>query len=252
MHLLSAQAGALQQDGEAIDLNQSPAPLVFVSAADSELALLAGAADRAGTSDLRLANLLRLSHNLSVDLWIEKTVSQAKLVVVRLLGGSAYWPYGVDQLTALAASGRFQLALLPGDATPDSILQSRSTVAPDLWTQLHSLFTAGGPENADAILAAMEGRDAAEVKPFPRFGYWTPKQGVAFELPVSDKPAVPLHRDAGGAVFRNRATRALACSADDLDTEGSGMRPFREGSICGAQAAGDPQSHRLCAGARWA
>ena len=131
MHLLSALAGALQQDGEAIDLNQSPAPLEFAYAADSELALLASASDRTATSDLRLANLLRLSHNLSVDLWIEKTVSHAKLVVVRLLGGPAYWPYGVDQLTALAASGRFQLALLPGDATPDPIQQSRSTVAAD-------------------------------------------------------------------------------------------------------------------------
>jgi cobaltochelatase CobN len=192
MHLLSAQAGALQQDGEAIDLGQSPAPLVFASAADSELALLAGAADRAGTRDLRLANVLRLSHNLSVDLWIERTVSQAKLVVVRLLGGPAYWPYGVDQLTALAANGQFQLALLPGDATPDPILQSRSTVAPELWTRLHSLFIAGGPENADAILATMHGRDAVDAKPFPRFGYWTPKGGVAFELSVSPLPPVPL------------------------------------------------------------
>ena len=120
MHLLSAQAGVLQQDGEAIDLGQSPAPIVFASAADSELALLAGAVDRAGSRDVRLANLLRLSHNLSVDLWLEQTVQYAKLVVVRLLGGPAYWPYGVDQLTALATAGRFHLALLPGDATPDA------------------------------------------------------------------------------------------------------------------------------------
>jgi cobaltochelatase CobN len=42
MHLLSAQAGALQQEGEAIDLGQSPGRIVFASAADSELALLAG------------------------------------------------------------------------------------------------------------------------------------------------------------------------------------------------------------------
>ncbi|MBN9304560.1 MAG: cobaltochelatase subunit CobN [Devosia sp. 67-54] len=215
MHLLSAQAGALQQDGEAIDLGQSPAPLVFASAADSELALLAGAADRAATDELRCANLLRLSHNLSVDLWIEKTVSHAKMVVVRLLGGPAYWPYGVDQLTALAAAGQFKLALLPGDATPDPILQSRSTVAPELWTRLHALFTAGGPENADAMLRLMREMAAGtelvaptpgpspqgggepagadgEIRPFPRFGYWTPETGVTFELSASERPAVPL------------------------------------------------------------
>ena len=37
MHLLAAQAGALQQEGEAIDLAQSPADIVFASAADSEM-----------------------------------------------------------------------------------------------------------------------------------------------------------------------------------------------------------------------
>jgi cobaltochelatase CobN len=154
MHLLAAQAGALQQDGEAIDLGQSPAPIVFASAADSELMMLAAAADRAGAIDLRLANLLRLGHNLSVDMWLDQTVRHAKLVVVRLLGGPAYWPYGVDELTALALSGGPKLAILPGDATPDPILQSRSTIDPESWTRLHALFTAGGPENADTLLAS--------------------------------------------------------------------------------------------------
>ena len=46
MHLLSAQAVSIQQDGEAIDLGQSPAPLIFASAADSELALRAELASR--------------------------------------------------------------------------------------------------------------------------------------------------------------------------------------------------------------
>ncbi|WP_374619882.1 cobaltochelatase subunit CobN [Devosia sp.] len=152
MHLLAAQAGALQQDGVAIDLGQTPADIVFASAADSELAMLAAAADRAGATDLRLANLLRLGHNLSVDLWLEDTVRHARLVVVRLLGGAAYWQYGVDELIALALAGRVRLALLPGDATPDPILQQRSSIAPTDWSRLHALFTAGGPANADVLL----------------------------------------------------------------------------------------------------
>jgi cobaltochelatase CobN len=227
MHLLSAQAGSIQQEGEAIDLAQTPAPLIFVSAADSELALMAGAADRAASDYLRCASLLRLSHNLSVDLWLDKTVRHAKLVVVRLLGGPSYWPYGVDELTALAASGTIRLALLPGDPNPDDILRSRSTISPDAWTTLHSLFTAGGPENADSILAAM--RDLAVVpspsmgegarrahpgldpgadeggatspsapRPFPRFGLWHPATGIAVnpgwadDAPDEARPHIPL------------------------------------------------------------
>ena len=59
MHLLSAQAGAIQQEGEAIDLNQRPGALVFASSADSELAMLAGAADRAAiTQSLQKAAAL--------------------------------------------------------------------------------------------------------------------------------------------------------------------------------------------------
>ncbi|MBD8065546.1 cobaltochelatase subunit CobN [Devosia sp. PTR5] len=192
MHLLSAQAGAIQQEGEAIDLAQSPGAHVFASSADSELAMLAAAADRAGEEGLRLANTLRLSNNLSVDMWLEKTVVHARLVVLRLIGGAAYFQYGVDELTALCANRRIPLILLPGDAHPDPILQSRSTVHPDDWAALHRLFIAGGPENADAILTAFETLAgpaetgvgvlrALEPQAFPRFGLWHPLKGMTEE-----------------------------------------------------------------------
>ena len=202
MHLLSAQAGAIQQEGEAIDLAQSPGDYIFASSADSELAMLAGAADRAGENGLRLANTLRLSNNLSVDMWVEQTVAHARLVVLRLIGGAAYFQYGVDELTALCTNRNIPLVLLPGDANPDPILQTRSTVHPDDWSSLHRLFIAGGPDNADAILqsfaalatplplgersaAQAPGEGAlltsAEIYPFPRFGLWHPATGMTDE-----------------------------------------------------------------------
>jgi cobalamin biosynthesis Mg chelatase CobN len=182
MHLLATQAGAIQQDGEAIDLGQTPGEIVLASSADSELTLLAGAADRAGYDGLRLANLLRLGHNLSVDLWLEQTVRHARLVVVRLLGGPAYWQYGVDELIALAATRGPRLALLPGDATPDPILRDRSTIDGADWDHLFALLVAGGPDNAAAALAAMRTLDQpTEQRPvprapasLPRFGLWQP------------------------------------------------------------------------------
>jgi cobaltochelatase CobN len=195
MHLLSAQAGAIQQEGEAIDLAQSPGDYVFASSADSELAMLAGSADRAGEDGLRLANTLRLSNNLSVDMWLEQTVAHAKLVILRLIGGAAYFQYGVDELTALCTNCNIPLVLLPGDANPDPILQARSTIHPDDWTSLHQLFIAGGPDNADAILQAfMRLSVGVEVpasqpllagdvapQPFPRFGLWHPRTGITDE-----------------------------------------------------------------------
>jgi len=210
MHLLSAQAGAIQQEGEAIDLAQTPGALVFASSADSELSMLAAAADRAGETELRLANTLRLSNNLSVDLWLENTVTHARLVVLRLIGGASYWQYGVDELTALCANRHIPLALLPGDANPDPILQSRSTIHSDDWTRLHSLFIAGGPDNADTILRSLttlssqpslplEGRAGEGVlqsvcpTPFARFGLWHPTTGIASLETLCDKLCGPSH-----------------------------------------------------------
>ena len=106
MHLLATKPGEVGDGSAAIDLAQSPGDIVVLSAADTEIACLA-AAQRAriaeGTDSvpsLRLANLMRLSHNLSVDLYVQQTVRGAKLVVVRLLGGRSCWRYGVDEITA--------------------------------------------------------------------------------------------------------------------------------------------------------
>ena len=184
MHLLSAQSGEVQQEGEAIDLEQSPSKIIFASFADSELAAIAGAIDRAGENEVRLANILSLSHNFSIDLWLEKTVQHAKLVVIRLLGGVSYWQYGVDELSALAQNKNIKLAFISGDANPDAILLKRSTISSDEWHILHNLFIAGGAQNMDlALLAFNDLADDKAVldikaKPFLRFGFWLPNEGM--------------------------------------------------------------------------
>ena len=209
MHLLAAQAGALQQDGEAISLDQTPGPIIFASAADSELSALAGASDRAGIGDMRLANTMRLSHNMSVDLWLEQTVRHAKLVIIRLLGGAAYWQYGVDELCALAARNGQKLIFIPGDANPDPDLIARSNVDEKVWHHVHALFVAGGPANMDAFvqncLELAAGRPVTfdTPSPFARFGFWWPGLGItdqtglrqtfqARPAPNADPAFVPL------------------------------------------------------------
>ncbi len=96
-----------------------------------------------GVDDVRLANTMRMSHNYSIDLWLDDTAQHAKLIVVRLLGGRAYWTYGVDQLAAICADKGIELALLPGDANPDPDLKSRSTIDGEVYEQLHQSFIAG-------------------------------------------------------------------------------------------------------------
>src|SRR5690348_9387892 len=99
MHLLAATPGQVTDGSEAVDLGQTAAEIVLLSAADTELACLAAAQKALIARDpiapsLRLANLLRLKHNLSVDVYADVVIAHAKLIVVRLLGGRSYWPYG--------------------------------------------------------------------------------------------------------------------------------------------------------------
>lgn len=169
MHLLATTSGVVDGAAEAIDLKQSAGDIVILSAADSELANLAGALDRLGDDmpRVRLANLLLLQHNYSVDLYCERTLAKAKLIVVRLLGGESYWPYGVASLRALAAETGARLAILPGGSAADPGTSALSTLPPAETERLRQYFALGGPANAEALLrfcaALLSGSDDAPL-----------------------------------------------------------------------------------------
>jgi cobaltochelatase CobN len=154
MHLLATTSGAIDGNSEAIDLKQTPGDVIFISAADSELALLAQAHSRLSgmTFELRLANLLLLQHHLSVDLYAERVIGHARLVVVRLLGGRAYWPYGLEQLAATARNAAIPFVVLPGDSRPDPELMSQSTIPAADGERMWRYLTESGPVNAENFL----------------------------------------------------------------------------------------------------
>lgn len=154
MHLLAAQTGVIDGAAEAIDLAQEPGDIVVLSAADSELASLARAWEAVAPSGttLRLANLLTLQHNLSVDLYLEKTLGHARLIVLRLLGGAQYWPYGLAEIEALARHNGIKLAVLPGDAHPDPALNDHSTLSAAECERLRHYLVSGGELNAQGFL----------------------------------------------------------------------------------------------------
>ncbi|MBF0306255.1 MAG: cobaltochelatase subunit CobN, partial [Alphaproteobacteria bacterium] len=171
MHLLAVTSGTVSDGAEAVDLGQTPGELVVLTAADSEIACLAVAARRRPQAPtLRLANLLRLGHPMSVDLHVDKVVRHAKLVVVRLLGGRGYWPYGVEQIAQACRAGGIPVAFLPGDATPDADLEADSTLPPEAARRLWGYLTQGGIDNAEQFLryaAALLGDTAEWREPAP-------------------------------------------------------------------------------------
>ncbi|GEO82731.1 cobaltochelatase subunit CobN [Pararhodospirillum oryzae] len=178
MHLLAAQPGRITDGSEAVDLGQDPAEIVFVTSADTEIACLAAA--RALWPDcpsVRAANLTWLGHPMSVDLWVDRVAAGARLVVVRLLGGRAYWDHGVERLRALAQEGGPALALLPGDAHPDVDLSGLSTLPAASLHRLWRYWVEGGIDNAGQFLrygASLIGHPAPwrEPAPLPVAGVW--------------------------------------------------------------------------------
>jgi cobaltochelatase CobN len=180
MHLLVTQPGQVSDGDEAVDLDQSPGDIVFLSAAASDLAALSAARARLEpyAPTLRLANLLQLGHNMSVDLYLEKTIASAKLVVVRLLGGAGYWPYGIEQLYVLCRGRGIDLAIIPGDDQPDAELVDYATMPVNVCHRLWQYFTHGGAVNTENFLryaASLLGHDMEWREPAPlvRAGlYW--------------------------------------------------------------------------------
>jgi cobaltochelatase CobN len=176
MHLLATTSGVIDGAAEAVDLKQSPADIVVLSAADSEIAALARACDTGKFPTLRLANFLHLQHNLSVDLYIEKTLSLARLIVLRLLGGASYWPYGLEQIEALAKDNDIKLVVLPGDSQPDHELTSRSNLPVQDCERLRQYLVAGGQFNATKFLGYC--RHLLEASEIPTPAEAPPSNGI--------------------------------------------------------------------------
>jgi cobaltochelatase CobN len=104
MHLLSTSSTSFDDIVEPVDLGQTPGDIAILSFADSDLAGLSAAwtMERDVLPSVRLVQLRDLKHPMSVDLWIDRVASHAKVIVVRLLGGLDWWRYGVEALGAAA------------------------------------------------------------------------------------------------------------------------------------------------------
>jgi cobaltochelatase CobN len=169
-----------------------------LSFSDSDLGAFAAGWHRAAGSlpSLRLCNLIALKHPVSVDTYAEKTLCGAKAVLVRLIGGEAYWPYGLATLQDMARRRGMALAVLPADGRDDPRLDELSTLPVSTLRRLQALCDAGGAVAAQAALAQLAlaaGIYAPPVigeKTVPDFGFYDPDRGVLASLPPTSAPEV--------------------------------------------------------------
>ncbi len=150
MHRLAAIPGGWNSDTEGvIFVAQTPAPLVFLTAADTDIQVLSAAVTQLPEDfpGLRVTNLLQLQQQLSIDTYAEEVLAQAEAIVLRLLGGRAYWSYGLEVVKATVEQTGGYLIVLPGDDRPDPDLMGHSTVPLRVVNQVWRYLTEGGVEN---------------------------------------------------------------------------------------------------------
>ncbi|WP_409529906.1 cobaltochelatase subunit CobN, partial [Shinella sp.] len=240
MHLLLAQKGTIADGKEAIDLGQTPGDILFLSAADTELASIAAAHHARKTATrLRLASLATLSHPMSVDTYIERTARHAKLIVIRALGGASYFRYVLEALLATSFANDIKLVALPGDDRPDEGLIAFNRIDTADRERLWAYLNEGGAENADRFLAyadavALSGEKPEPAVPLEKAGIWWPGRGVVDvggwrELAGEDAPtaAICFYR----AYVQSGETRPVEMLIEALAAEGVRALPLFVSSL---------------------
>jgi cobaltochelatase CobN len=186
MHLLRTQPGGFVSDDNIADLGQTPAELVILCSGDSSLALLAEAAQQLPDDypSVRLANPMQVQNHASVDLYVDEVLRHAKVILISLHGGIAYWRYGVERLVELSQRG-VQLILVPGDDRPDPELSDLSTVDAGDRDRLWQFLRQGGMGNALDFFRCLANRwldrDYAWAEPhtLPRTAIYHPQKSPA-------------------------------------------------------------------------
>jgi cobaltochelatase CobN len=242
MHVVFRESHGLEETDTPFDLGQTPAELVVMSFSDSDLGAFAAGwqRGRASLPTLRLANLVALRHPLSVDTYVEQTLSGAKGILIRLIGGESYWSYGLMQVQDMARRRGIALAILPADGREDARLDALSTLPVSTLRRLSALCDAGGAVAAEAALAQLAlaaGLYAGPVmgdKTVPDCGWYDPARGVVAG-PDGGGPfvAVTFYRsyltsaDTGPvdgliAALRARGFNAVGLFAPSLKAPGAG------------------------------
>ncbi|MEM6486781.1 MAG: cobaltochelatase subunit CobN [Pseudomonadota bacterium] len=175
---------------------------MVISANDAEIAALADAQARLLAADpaaptLRLSRFDWLAHPYSVDLHLDATLTRARLVVARVLGGEAYWPYGIEQCAARLGPAGVAFAALPGDDREDEGLARVSTLSAGERLALWAYLSETGPENAADFLRLAghligHGQRPPAARPLLRAGVYDPATGG-----IGDSATLTARRNTG-------------------------------------------------------
>ena len=160
MHRLASCPG-LDPPEDVLLVEQPPADVLFLSSAGTDLSSLdlwlRGADREIWTHSVRALSLEHLSHPAQLDHYLSTTAQQARLVLVRLLGGRGHWSYGIEQLQLWQqqVSDR-RLIILAGTADQDQVLHGLGSIPTELADCLAMLLREGGSRNFGELFAVIQ------------------------------------------------------------------------------------------------
>jgi cobaltochelatase CobN len=187
MHRLATTPGGWTPDAEGvIFIEQTQAPLVVLTAADTDIQILSKAIAHLPSDfpALRVTSLLNLQQQLTIDTYAEDVLEHAQVIVLRVLGGRAYWSYGLEVVKQTVQQTGAKLFVLPGDDRPDPDLMSHSNVPLAAVNRLWRYLLEGGLDNTVNALKFIAdiGLDQTFNPPpphsIPRSGLYIPSQRI--------------------------------------------------------------------------
>jgi len=155
MHRIATISGGWNQSTDSvIFVDQQPAPIVIITAADTDIQTLAAATAQLPEDfpQIRVVNVLQLQQQIEIDTYAEEILASAKVIIVRLIGGQSYWSYGLEVVKETVLNTGAVLIVLPGDERPDPTLTSHSTATLTLVNQAWQYFIEAGVANYHNLL----------------------------------------------------------------------------------------------------
>jgi cobaltochelatase CobN len=217
MHRIATISGGWNQSTDSVVfVDQQPAPIIIITAADTDIQTLAAATAKLPEDfpQIRVVNVLQLQQQIAIDTYAEEVLASAKVIIVRLIGGQSYWSYGLEVVKETVVNTGAILIVLPGDERPDPNLTSHSTTTLTLVNQAWQYFIEAGVENYHNLLkfVAAEFLEFGTVyetpQPVPRIGIYevaNPQSSVSvLEL---DPPQPPLKK--GGEFYSSPFLRGI-------------------------------------------
>lgn len=223
MHRLATIPGGWNSAADGvIFVEQQPAPIIVITAADTDIQTLATATAQLPVTfpGVRVVNLLQLQQQLTIDTYAEDVLSQAQVIIVRLIGGQAYWSYGLEVVEETVKQTGATLIVLPGDERPDPTLISHSTVSLSAVNQVWQYFIEAGVENYQNLLKCIAKKfldyktDYQPPQSVPRVGVY--QSNAWNSLPISSGVGILFYR----AHYLSGNTAVIDALCDALTEQG--------------------------------